>query len=68
MTVQEQERVSSTSCGLFNWRPKWAQKFANHKTYMFLFTILGMIQSMAFSYLTVVLSTIGMDMDSNHML
>ena len=48
----------ATSCGLFNWRPQWIQKFANHKVYMALFVIIGIVQSMAFSYLTVVLSTI----------
>ena len=48
----------STTCGLFGWRPKWIQKFANRKVYMLLFFILGMIQSTAFSYLTAVLSTI----------
>ena len=48
----------STSCGLFNWRPQWAQKFANQKVYLALFVIIGIVQSMAFSYLTVVLSTI----------
>ena len=48
----------STSCGLFNYRPKWAQRFANQKVYMLLFVVIGIVQSMAFSYLTVVLSTI----------
>ena len=48
----------STSCGLFNYRPAWAQRFANQKVYMLLFVVIGIIQSMAFSYLTVVLSTI----------
>lgn len=48
----------STSCGLFNYRPKWAQKYANHKVYVFLFSIIGIVQSMAFSYLTSCLSTI----------
>ena len=47
-----------TSCGLFNWRPEWVQRFANQKVYMALFVIIGVVQSMAFSYLTVVLSTI----------
>lgn len=48
----------STSCGLFNWRPKWGQKFANQKVYLFLFAVIGVIQSMSFTYLTSVLSTI----------
>ena len=48
----------STTCGLFNWRPQWAQKFANQRVYLILFTIIGVIQSMTFSYLTSVLSTI----------
>ena len=48
----------STSCGLFNWRPEWAQRFANKRVYLFIFVIIGVIQSMTFSYLTAVLSTI----------
>ena len=48
----------STSCGLFNWRPQWAQRLASRGVYLVLFSIVGIIQSMAFSYLTTVLSTI----------
>ena len=48
----------STSCGLFNYRPEWAQRFANQRVYVALFVLIGIIQSMTFSYLTVVLSTI----------
>ena len=48
----------STTCGLFGWRPQWAQRFADRRIYMLLFSIIGIVQSMAFSYLTVVLSTI----------
>ena len=48
----------STTCGLFGWRPNWAQRFADRRIYMLLFSIIGIVQSMAFSYLTVVLSTI----------
>ena len=48
----------STTCGLFEWRPQWAQKFADRRIYMLLFSIVGIVQSMAFSYLIVVLSTI----------
>ena len=48
----------TTTCGIFEWRPQWAQKFADRRIYMFLFSIIGIVQSMAFSYLTVVLSTI----------
>jgi MFS family permease len=47
-----------TSCGLFNWRPEWAQKLASQKVYLALFFVIGVVQSMSFSYLTVVLSTI----------
>ena len=48
----------STTCGIFEWRPQWAQKFADRRIYMLLFSIVGIVQSMAFSYLIVVLSTI----------
>ena len=48
----------SVTCGLFGWRPDWIQRFNNRKIYLFIFFIIGVIQSMTFSYLTVVLSTI----------
>lgn len=47
-----------TSCGLFSYRPQWAQRFATQKVYLFVYTLVGIAQSMTFSYLTVVLSTI----------
>ena len=46
------------SCGLFNWRPKSLQKFVTYKYYVLVYVFISIAQSMVFSYLTVVLSTI----------
>ena len=46
------------SCGLFNWRPKSFQKFVTYKYYVLVYVFISIAQSMVFSYLTVVLSTI----------
>ena len=47
-----------TSCGIFSWRPKWLQKFANLKLYVLIYSTLSMIQSMGFSYANVVLTSV----------
>ena len=52
------ENFQEKTCGLFSWRPGWLQKYLSHKFFIFLFTLLGASQSMIFSYLSVVLSTI----------
>ena len=46
------------SCGLFNWRPPSLQRFVTYKYYVLVYIIISIAQSMVFSYLTVVLSTI----------
>ena len=46
------------SCGLFNWRPSSLQRFVTYKYYVLVYIIISIAQSMVFSYLTVVLSTI----------
>jgi len=48
----------STSCGLLSWRPQFLQRFASRKTYLFIYSLLGIVQGMGSSYLTTVLSTI----------
>ena len=48
----------SVTCGLFGWRPQWLQRFRSKKLYLFLYSVVGIVQGMMFSYLTVVLSTI----------
>ena len=50
--------IRGTACGLFSWRPSWLQKFLSHKLFVFVYVLMGVSQSMVFSYLTVVLSTI----------
>ena len=48
----------ATACGLFSWRPAWLQQFLSHKMFLLLYVLMGVSQSMIFSYLTVVLSSI----------
>ena len=50
--------IRETTCGLFSWRPSWLQKFLSHKLFVLVYVLMGVSQSMVFSYLTVVLSTI----------
>ena len=47
-----------TTCGLFGWRPAFLQPLASKKVYMFIYGILGIIQSMFFTYLSATLSTL----------
>jgi len=48
----------TTTCGLFNWRPKWLQKLARKEVYIILFSLIGAVQGMSYTYLSSVLSTI----------
>ena len=48
----------SSSCGLFGLRPRWLQPLVNRKTFMLVYVMVSILQSMIFSYLTVVLSTV----------
>lgn len=54
MTPEEK----ATSCGLFNWRPTYLRKWASAKLYLALYVATGIFQTMMFSYLSVVLSTV----------
>ena len=45
-------------CGLFSWRPSFLQRCLSHKTFLLIYVLLGVTQSMVLAYLTVVLSTI----------
>ena len=49
---------ASTTCGLGVWRPEWIQRFARKEMYALVYSFIGIIQGMGFSYLTAVLSTI----------
>ena len=49
---------NSATCGLFDWRPQSLQRFVSYKYYVLVYVIISISQSMVFSYLTVVLSTI----------
>ncbi len=52
------DETHDTSCGLFSWRPPWLQRFANHRFYLGLYSIVGVIMGIIYSYVTVVLSTV----------
>ena len=54
----ESDDIQQTSCGLFSWRPLWLQRLLSYKVFLLLYVLIGISQSMTFSYLTVVLSTI----------
>ncbi len=55
--VEEDEDESTTRCGLFNWRPQWLQRFATPKAYLVLYSAVGIIQGMSYTYGNAVLST-----------
>ena len=57
-TTSESDDIQQTSCGLFSWRPLWLQRLLSYKVFLLLYVLIGISQSMTFSYLTVVLSTI----------
>ena len=58
VTLRESGNVQDNGCGLFYWRPPWLQKFLSRKCFLLVYLLLGITQSMVFSYLSVVLSTI----------
>ena len=47
-----------TTCGFLGCRPRWLQRFAAPKFYMVVFTLIAIVSSSVFSYVSVVLSTI----------
>ena len=49
---------TTTTCGLASWRPGWLQRFARKEYYALVYSLIGITQGMAFSYLSTVLSTI----------
>jgi hypothetical protein len=46
------------SCGFGPFRPEWIQRFATKKAFMVVFTLLGVIQGMTWSYFTATISTL----------
>lgn len=49
--------MTKKSCGIGSFKPKWLRKFANVKSFMAVYGLLGTIQAMAFVYLVVTLTT-----------
>lgn len=49
---------SENLCGITGWHPKWLQKYANPKTFLIVYGLLGTLQSMAFLYFIVTLTTL----------
>ncbi|KAK9498790.1 hypothetical protein O3M35_003347 [Rhynocoris fuscipes] len=56
-TIPE-ENNPNTQCGAIGWYPKWLQKLASKKTYVFVYSLLGMYESMISSYLGGCITTI----------
>ena len=54
--VAEEDR--STTCGLLGWRPTWLQRLLSQRSFLAVYILVCGVQSMIFSYLTVVLSTV----------
>lgn len=47
-----------STCGFLGYRPRWLQRFAAPKFYMLVFTLIAIVSSSVFSYVSVVISTI----------
>jgi len=47
----------NTSCGWWFCRPKWLQNFANTKTFLWVYGLLGTTQTMAYVYFVATLTT-----------
>lgn len=45
-------------CGLSFWHPSWLQKFANSKSFLIVYGLLGTTQAMGYLYFVVTLTTI----------
>lgn len=46
------------SCGVTCWHPKFLQRFANSKTFIVVYGLLGTVQAMSFVYFVVILTTL----------
>lgn len=45
-------------CGLSFWRPRWLRGFATARSFLFVYGLLGTIQTMSFMYFTITLTTL----------
>nr|CAD7399809.1 unnamed protein product [Timema cristinae] len=50
--------VLDTSCGLGSFRPDWLQRFASTRWFLVVYTFLGVVQSMSFSYTSSTITTL----------
>nr|CAD7573863.1 unnamed protein product [Timema californicum] len=50
--------VLDTSCGLGSFRPHWLQRFASTRWFLVVYTFLGVVQSMSFSYTSSTITTL----------
>nr|CAD7439025.1 unnamed protein product [Timema bartmani] len=50
--------VLDTSCGLGSFRPHWLQRFATTRWFLVVYTFLGVVQSMSFSYTSSTITTL----------
>ncbi|CAG9797785.1 unnamed protein product [Chironomus riparius] len=48
----------NTLCGMFNWYPQFLQRFANTRSFIAVYGLLGIFQAMGYIYLVITLPTI----------
>lgn len=58
--IESDKKVDSLdySCGIFNFRPKWLQKFARKQVFLLVFCLTSVLQGCYFTYIVSVLTTI----------
>ncbi|KAG5676086.1 hypothetical protein PVAND_005940 [Polypedilum vanderplanki] len=49
---------TKTECGFFNWYPKFLQRFANTRSFIAIYGLLGIFQAMGYIYFVITLQTI----------
>ncbi|KFM63758.1 hypothetical protein X975_24263, partial [Stegodyphus mimosarum] len=54
----EADIVESSTCGMFSFRPRWLQPFANKKAFLAVFCLTSVLQGMYYTYFVSVLTTI----------
>ncbi|XP_014246664.1 solute carrier organic anion transporter family member 4C1 isoform X2 [Cimex lectularius] len=58
MTDTNKSPSDSSGCGLGTFRPKWLQHLAHTRSFMIVYGLLGMVQSMTFVYFIATLTTL----------
>jgi Organic Anion Transporter Polypeptide (OATP) family len=60
MTQRQNESggKENQQCGMFNWYPKFLQRFATTKSFIGIYGLLGIFQAMGYIYFVITLQTI----------